>query len=184
MKMEMSLILMGYKKHQFIIILVMTKMKKISRMVGTGLIYLMNRIQDLKWDHFLGNKISIWNTGQRGFYLLMRAVVDSEGRSMLNKWSIKLFEVADSKKRICLWAGHILWEKMLHYVQRMHQLWTLNVHKQQKLVGLLDSVQLLDKGHTGRECLIQTRLIRSSTKSKVSLKSLPDSYHFMFKING
>ena len=37
--------------------------------------------------------------------------------------------------------------KMLHYVQRMHQLWTLNVHKQQTVVGLLDSVELLDKGY-------------------------------------
>ena len=27
----------------------MPKMKKISRTVGTGLIYLTNRIQDLKW---------------------------------------------------------------------------------------------------------------------------------------
>ena len=25
-----------------------------------------------------------------------------------NKWSIKLFEVADSKKWICVWVGHIL----------------------------------------------------------------------------
>ena len=37
---------------------------------------------------------------------------------------------------------------------------------------------------TGRECLIRTWLIRSSTYFEVSLKSLPDSYHFMFKING
>ena len=36
---------------------------------------------------------------------------------------------------------------------------------------------------TGRARLIRTRLIRSSTKFEVSLKSLPDSYHFMFKMH-
>ena len=39
-------------------------------------------------------------------------------------------------------------------------------------------------GSTGRERLIRTRLIRSSTKFEVSLKSLPESYHFMLKNNG
>ena len=34
---------------------------------------------------------------------------------------------------------------------------------------------------TGRARLIRTRLIRSSTLFEVSLKSLPDSYHLMFK---
>ena len=37
---------------------------------------------------------------------------------------------------------------------------------------------------TGRARLIRTRLIRSSTSFEVSLKSLPDSYHFMFKMHG
>ena len=37
---------------------------------------------------------------------------------------------------------------------------------------------------TGRTQLIRTRLIRSSTSFEVSLKSLPDSYHFMFKMHG
>ena len=37
---------------------------------------------------------------------------------------------------------------------------------------------------TGLKRLIQTRLIQSSTEFEVSLKSLPDSYHFMFKIHG
>ena len=60
MTMETSLIPMDYQKHQFIIILVMLKMKKISRMVGTGLIYLTKRIQDLKWDHLLGNNNFCW----------------------------------------------------------------------------------------------------------------------------
>ena len=35
-------------------------MKKISRMVGTGPIYLMNEIQNLKWDHLLGNDKFFW----------------------------------------------------------------------------------------------------------------------------
>ena len=37
---------------------------------------------------------------------------------------------------------------------------------------------------TGRERLVRTWLIRSSTLFEVSLKSLPDSYHFMFKMHG
>ena len=37
---------------------------------------------------------------------------------------------------------------------------------------------------TGWAWLIRTRLIRSSTQFKVSLKSLLDSYHFMFKMHG
>ena len=37
---------------------------------------------------------------------------------------------------------------------------------------------------TGRERLIRTRLIRSSTQFEVFVKSLPDSYHFMFRNNG
>ena len=51
---------MDYKKHQFIIITEMLKMKKISRMVGTESIYLMNEIQNLKWDHLLGNDKFFW----------------------------------------------------------------------------------------------------------------------------
>ena len=38
--------------------------------------------------------------------------------------------------------------------------------------------------YTGRERLIRTRLIRSSTLFEVSVKSLPDSYHFMCKMHG
>ena len=34
--------------------------------------------------------------------------------------------------------------------------------------------------HTGWARLIRTRLIRSSTLFQVSVKSLPNSYHFMF----
>ena len=45
----------------------------------------------------------IRNTGQGGFYLLMKVVAVSEGKSIFltynkdkpNKWAIKLFEVAD-----------------------------------------------------------------------------------------
>ena len=37
---------------------------------------------------------------------------------------------------------------------------------------------------TGQAHLIQTRLIRSSTLFEVSVKTLPDSYHFMFKMHG
>ena len=36
---------------------------------------------------------------------------------------------------------------------------------------------------TGRERLIRIRLIQSSTLFEVSVKSLPDSYHFMFKMH-
>ena len=36
---------------------------------------------------------------------------------------------------------------------------------------------------TGRACLIRTGLIQSSPLFKVSVKSLPDSYHFMFKMH-
>ena len=39
-------------------------------------------------------------------------------------------------------------------------------------------------GITGRERLIQTQLIQSSTEFEVSLKFLQESYHFMFKNNG
>ena len=51
----MNQIHMGYKKHQFTIIPVTLKLKRISTMVGIGLIYLMKRIQYLNMDHFLGN---------------------------------------------------------------------------------------------------------------------------------
>ena len=37
---------------------------------------------------------------------------------------------------------------------------------------------------TGRERLIRTRLIRSSTKFEVVVNIWQDSYHFMFKNNG
>ena len=37
---------------------------------------------------------------------------------------------------------------------------------------------------TGRERLIRTRLIRSSTQFEVSFKFWQESYHFMFKNNG
>ena len=37
---------------------------------------------------------------------------------------------------------------------------------------------------SGRARLIRTRLIRSSTLFEVSLKSLPHSYYFMFKMHG
>ena len=37
---------------------------------------------------------------------------------------------------------------------------------------------------TGRERLIRTQLFRSSTLFEVSVKSLPDSYHFMVKMHG
>ena len=37
---------------------------------------------------------------------------------------------------------------------------------------------------TGRERLIRTRLIQSSTKFEVSLKFWQESYHFMLKNNG
>ena len=37
---------------------------------------------------------------------------------------------------------------------------------------------------TGRARLIQTRLIRSSTKFEVSLNIWQDCYHFMFKMHG
>ena len=37
---------------------------------------------------------------------------------------------------------------------------------------------------TGRARLVRTWLTRSSTEFEVSVKSLPDSYHFMFKMHG
>ena len=37
---------------------------------------------------------------------------------------------------------------------------------------------------TGRARLIQTRLIQSSTLFEVSVRSLPDSYYFTFKMHG
>ena len=40
------------------------------------------------------------------------------------------------------------------------------------------------KQATGLARLTRTRLIRSSTLFEVSVKTLPDSYHFMFKMHG
>ena len=37
--------------------------------------------------------------------------------------------------------------------------------------------------NTGRAQLIRIWLIQSSTQLEVSFKSLPDSYHFMFKMH-
>ena len=42
----------------------------------------------------------------------------------------------------------------------------------------------ISNSYTGWERLIRTRSIRSSAQFEVPMKSLPDSYHFMSKMNG
>ena len=59
-QMQMNQIHMDYKKLQFTIILVIMKMKKISRMVGIGLIYLTKKTLDLNTDLFLGSNSFFW----------------------------------------------------------------------------------------------------------------------------